>query len=565
MGLGDLTEDYVREACNQKSYGRGRTYHRAGRVLSVKWDAGGVKARVRGTRTYRVELEDSEDSGVPYHCTCPYDWGGACKHVVAVMLHVLDHVAEAPRAARAALGDIASMITAASPEYTREFLAGEMQRNPSVAKRFGAGIMWDAAAGTNHAKKINALFSGARPRGGPARRLDGWDREIDLGPFIAVASRFERAGDYGEAARVYGQIADAAAANAGRDESYDGVIRESIRRAGLCAAGIKGGTKKDGGARIREMLGRYRAADDRFRGDCEAALLSACAAADGPAHLLAAVKPHVPRGARARKGARGGRRAGAKGPPADEEGGRMLALKAVAMEGLGDGDAAEKMLAGHAAATPETYAMYAEHLDRAGERGRAARVAEEGIDRLGDGDDRLVDAALGTHGPDWERRYALLERAYVRSRDPARLELLRAVPSAWPASCRRLIAEFEKDREEHPERVLGLLLGEGMYKRAMRVLADAGDAEILSSYRSEVAGWLPRSYLLAYQYAIEKEAAGARNAQCYRNVVRHLDEMARVPGEEARARARELAESLRKKYAKRNAFAAILESAVDDM
>ena len=564
MGLGDLTEEYVREVCNQKSYGRGRTYYRAGRVLSVKWDANGVKARVRGTRTYRVELEDSEGGGVPYDCTCPYDWGGACKHVVAVMLHVLDHVAEAPRAARVLLGDIASMITEASPEYMREFLAGEMQRNPAVAKRFGSGIMWDVPAGTNHARKINALFSAARPRGGPARRLDGWDRGIDLGPFVAVASRFEKAGDYGEAARVYGQIADAVAANTGRDESYDDVIRESIRRAGRCASEIKGGTKKDGGARIREMLGRYRAADARFRGDCEAALLSACAAADGPAHLLAAVRPHMPRATRARRGAGGGRRAGAKAP-AGEEGGRMLALKAVAMEGLGDGDAAEKLLAGHAAATPETYAMYAEHLARADERERAARVAEEGIGRLGDGDDRLVDAALDTHGPDWEGRYPLLERAYVRSRDPSRLRLLKAVPSAWPASCKRLIAELEKDKEEHPERVLGLLLGEGMYKRAMRVLAGTGDAEVLSSYRNEVAGWLPGSYLLAYQYCIEKEAASARNVHCYRNVGRHLDEMARVPAKEARGRARELAESLRKKYAKKNSFAAMLGSVVDDM
>ena len=567
MDLSDLTAEFIKKACTQKSYKRGRAYYRAGRVVSISWGANRVRARVRGTRMYRVELEDHGPGGISYYCTCPYDMDGPCKHVVAVMLFMRSHAAEASRVARAAeAGDI-STLDEAAPGYAGGLRAGKTERDRPAAKRRGAGTARSAAAGADHAEMINSLFSMARPSGGPLAGLVGggwnWGQRIDLGPFIDVASRLERAGYYEEAVRVYGQIADATAANAGHDKSYDGVIRESIRGTGRCTAAIKDGAKMDAEARIREMLGRYRAAGARFRGDCEAALLSACASGTGPALLLAAVRPHAPGGGRARGGDRGVRRAGEK-PAADGDGGRMLALMAVAMEGLGDGDAAEKMLAGHAAAGPETYAMYAEHLVRAGQRGRASRVAMEGIDRLGDGDDRLVDAALGALGPGEPGRRALLERAYVRSRDPARLRLLKEEPGAWPASRRRLIARLARDKK-HPERLLGLLLAEGMYKRALRALAVTGNADLLYKYRDQIGSRFPRSYLVAYQYCIETEAAGARDMQAYRSVVQHLGKMERLPAKEARARTKELAEALSKLHAKRSFFATLLKNVADDI
>ena len=567
MGLGDLTAEFIKRACAQKPYKRGRAYYRAGRVVSISWGAGGVRAMVRGTRMYRVEMKDCGPGGISYYCTCPDDRRGPCKHVVAVMLFMRNHAAEASRAAEAAETGAVSTLDGAAPRYAGGFWAGKAEKGRSAAKRPGAGTARNAAAGADHAEKIDALFSRARPSGGPLTGLTAggrdWGQRIDLGPFIAAARRLEEAGNYGEAARVYGQIADATAANAGHDMSYDDAIRESIRGTGRCAAAIKDGTKRDARARIREMLGRYRAAGARFRGDCEAALLSACAADGGPAHLLATAKPYAPGGARARGGARGGRRAGSR-PPADGEEGRMLALVAVAMDGLGDGDAAEKMLAGHAAAGPEAYAMYVGHLVRAGQGKRASRVAMEGIDRLGDGDDRLVDAALGALGPGEPGRCALLERAYARSSDPARLKLLKEEPGAWPAARRRLIARLARDKK-HPGRLLALLLGEGMYKRALRTIAVTGNADLLYKYKDQIGGRLPRSYLLAYQYCIEKEAAAARDMQAYRRVIQHLGKMERLPAKEARGRAKDLAEALSKIHAKRSLFATILKNVADDI
>ena len=81
-----VTEDLILTKVNEKSFERGKEYYDWGMVESV------VK---RGDRLFAEVLGSEED---PYHvgvtlaegdfeasCTCPYDWGGYCKHIVAVL------------------------------------------------------------------------------------------------------------------------------------------------------------------------------------------------------------------------------------------------------------------------------------------------------------------------------------------------------------------------------------------------------------------------------------------------------------------------------------------------
>lgn len=82
-----VTEGLILSKVTEKSFERGQDYYESGMVESV------VR---RGSRLFAEVLGSEED---PYHvgvafqeddfrasCTCPYDWGGYCKHVVAVLL-----------------------------------------------------------------------------------------------------------------------------------------------------------------------------------------------------------------------------------------------------------------------------------------------------------------------------------------------------------------------------------------------------------------------------------------------------------------------------------------------
>ncbi len=79
--------DLILTKVTEKSFERGREYYYSGMVESV------VR---RGNRLFAEVLGSEEE---PYHvgvnlqgddfsasCTCPYDWEGYCKHIVAVLL-----------------------------------------------------------------------------------------------------------------------------------------------------------------------------------------------------------------------------------------------------------------------------------------------------------------------------------------------------------------------------------------------------------------------------------------------------------------------------------------------
>ena len=71
----------------EKSFARGEEYYDSGMVESVVQRGNSLFARVQGSE------EDLYEVGLAFRegdfnatCTCPYDWGGYCKHVVAVLL-----------------------------------------------------------------------------------------------------------------------------------------------------------------------------------------------------------------------------------------------------------------------------------------------------------------------------------------------------------------------------------------------------------------------------------------------------------------------------------------------
>ncbi len=86
-----LQEDVIRARALDRSYTRGRAYYENGDVFSVTWRDGRLTAKVQGSQSepylVQVDFEGNDITGA--YCTCPYDWGGDCKHIVAALLFML--------------------------------------------------------------------------------------------------------------------------------------------------------------------------------------------------------------------------------------------------------------------------------------------------------------------------------------------------------------------------------------------------------------------------------------------------------------------------------------------
>src|ERR1700749_3698933 len=86
--LPQLTEAHIHELASGKSFERGETYYRDGAVLEPVRQAMELRAQCEGSdyEPYQVRATLAEDGIAEPSGTCPYDYGGICKHVVALLL-----------------------------------------------------------------------------------------------------------------------------------------------------------------------------------------------------------------------------------------------------------------------------------------------------------------------------------------------------------------------------------------------------------------------------------------------------------------------------------------------
>ncbi|MEA3342174.1 MAG: helicase-associated domain-containing protein [Chloroflexota bacterium] len=81
--LETLTKADLRGPLKAKSLRRARRYIK--RVQNPARSGHTLTAQVRGSRLYEVEIDVTPD-GISALCSCPYDWGGYCKHIGALLL-----------------------------------------------------------------------------------------------------------------------------------------------------------------------------------------------------------------------------------------------------------------------------------------------------------------------------------------------------------------------------------------------------------------------------------------------------------------------------------------------
>lgn len=91
----------VRRQATAESFQRWESYYQGGAVTSLVRRGNAIQAEVEGSQyePYRVHVTFDEGGVIGVACSCPYDWGGWCKHIVAALLACIeepDSVEERP-------------------------------------------------------------------------------------------------------------------------------------------------------------------------------------------------------------------------------------------------------------------------------------------------------------------------------------------------------------------------------------------------------------------------------------------------------------------------------------
>jgi len=182
-----ITEKFIRTLATMKSFNRGQEYYDAELVISLHKRGGTLMAQVEGNsyEPYEVTVTFNKDEFVEAHCTCPYDWGGYCKHVVAVLLayyHHQDEIEEKP--------DIAELLAGLDKPTLHTLLTELLQKESHL-------IDWVETRIISHTQSVKTA---TQPLEFPA---------VDLKPFARqTKSIFRRGYYYGVGTDIASELAD---------------------------------------------------------------------------------------------------------------------------------------------------------------------------------------------------------------------------------------------------------------------------------------------------------------------------------------------------------------------
>ncbi len=91
MPLPSVNEAAIRSHASEKSFQRGESYYRQGAVVSVIQRENTLIGKVEGSEyePYRVSVQFDKGGIAIATCTCPYNFSGWCKHIIATLLKSL--------------------------------------------------------------------------------------------------------------------------------------------------------------------------------------------------------------------------------------------------------------------------------------------------------------------------------------------------------------------------------------------------------------------------------------------------------------------------------------------
>lgn len=444
--MGGLTEAKLRAVAGERSFERGLGY--VGAVSGIEAGDGWIRAWVRGTERYEVELLPGRRGRPAGTCDCPYGQDGHfCKHLVALGLAVIGREAELSRG-RGSARERARGLDAWLSGLSREELLAVVREETAEDRQLRRRLELRAASARGD-------LAGIRSR---IREL------LDIGPFA----------QYG-----YVEYADA---------------RAYADQAGQAVSAIKGltgsGRAADGVALAREAIdllaGLVESVDDsdgrlgRIGGDLAAAHRDACLAArTDPEELARWLVTHALDDAAGLtdidpldyedllddRGMAALRRYAVDAWQANRTG---WAEKDLVQRLAKSGRDTDTVIAVHAAdlaPNGHTHLLIARELDAAGRTAEALEWAERGIRETGD--PAAVDTALVDHLADRYTRAARLADAVALRRGHFGVrrtlltyQQLRAAALAaacWPAEREKALALLRADAEgtgTHGRRVL---------------------------------------------------------------------------------------------------------------
>lgn len=212
-----LTLEKIRSLCTEDSFERGLQYFEGGRIRQVDFFGDTITAVVQGTENYRVTIRMNGD--IEGLCTCPYDWGGYCKHIIATMILYSKNHEKIKGGKEREESRVNAVLNQMTAEELKEFLSVEFGKDPKLRTRFLIYFTGEGEEKSLHdyKKEISRLYLDVTGRDG----FIDYDIRVEFSDILDLAKRYTEKKNFLEAAKIHQALSEAIAENMDLvDDSY---------------------------------------------------------------------------------------------------------------------------------------------------------------------------------------------------------------------------------------------------------------------------------------------------------------------------------------------------------
>ncbi len=525
-----LAPSQIKEISTEASFERGEEYYMEDRVMSPRISRSAVTATVTGTHQYavNVSLRPGKRS---YSCTCPYDYEGVCKHIVAVLLYVMDNGNEMLKDDALFSTGIRSILSSISSKQIRDFVLSEVDRDEHVRKQFL--VRFGGMQGMllrDYGREIQAAYANAQ------NGDDYWGEPVDLDEFFADASACSNAGDHSAATRIYYEIAKNAARNM-YDTDYPEDSREYIEKAicGIASCATRQNLNHQKKRRhIAYIFKMWSENEIRYDGTVwQQALEGMCTGIQDLEYLCGMIETALS-GVHVSKN-----RYNKYGKTAS-----LIRAKISLLGRMGDDAALNESYKAHYRDDPEICTEYVRRLSRT-DPSAAVRIAVEGI-RAFPGIYNKIGQIYKKSDPMYGE---ILKDLFLETGEWRHYNRLKRISKDWDDIVESMIEYLNYTGSFTV--IVDMLVREKMFDRAISRIMESRDLAALEQYHFTLCSRYPEQYHRAYKSLLTSMGIG-KGRRSYKNFAAHLKKMRSVPGHGTGFR--EFLSEIRFRNSKKHAF-----------
>jgi len=542
-----LTLEDIRNLCTESSFERGIEYFRMGKVISLEQADDKITAVVQGEYDYQVTIY-KENNRIMAECSCPYDWGGYCKHIIATLIASFINREKNIIKKSKTEDKSEAILNSLSLNELKEFLKVEFNNNPALKENFIIYFSGKSSKERNlldYKKEINQSYREISDRHGFIK----YGINIDFFEYHDLADRFEKAGNILEAVTIFQALSEVVAENMDNVDDSDGYYGDEFVSSidnmthYITKAELKSGEKKKF---IKYFFDKYVENNpDYFREYYGYALREICHLDDDLKYWKELLEPYLPKTI----------------PDSNHWSNYYEAIEWIRMQLhlldlLNEKAEFYQLIKGCYQKNHELCLYYASRLAKDGQNKASVKVAEEGLTIFPAHLTKDILKFLNQYyKKDFPEKYKEnLVNLFVQERDWNDYEKLKEICSQeeWKRKIFPIIIERLSKDFLGRNILIDIYLKENLLQQALQRTISHESLFTLSFYYQVFAEKYPAIYFYAYHKLIIPFADSRMGRPHYKEIVKYLKEMKKIKGFEEEFNG--LIKLLRTKYANRPAF-----------